>query len=492
MQRIIILYLVVFLSACVSNKPKIVPDAGFNGIWEGTGTQSGSDAWTIKISINGGRYEIDYPSRNCGGKLIPIAASENSVGFKENITGGDSACISDGVVSLTRADDGNIRYNWFHPDIQHGAVATLVDSRNIAAVSAQAETTTKTKKKSSTLVLQGSAASKPNKENTPEIDYNNIPAYNGFSIFAPYYAEQPQHCTERMVYNIVPSNVGDTIVALNGGDTIVALNGGDTRPYDPVVDTAAQYFGQYIAQSCQKLYALRLSYKTTELPYKTAYGMPVGPTITQKGYTYLKKYNWHSESGVRRLRREYKTRPKPGPDTPNPLAKWGFYASDFIAQYGSVTLYAGYSSERMYYNPLTIMVHKVQDNDAIMPVEVNGRRITMDQIFKAQVQAWLAQSDLSLIILGTDPEYIFHYIDGYHTGASVVDTDGPLSGHAGIEIPAVISRSSYNTVYIVRITKASSGEMVGADRIDISNNPGEVTQRKSITLKDVKRLHGRD
>jgi hypothetical protein len=73
------------------------------GTWEGKGYQiDDQSTWTMRFTAGGGRFAIDYPSLNCGGrwKLITIDASRAR--FKEILNYGIDKCLNRGTVVVQR------------------------------------------------------------------------------------------------------------------------------------------------------------------------------------------------------------------------------------------------------------------------------------------------------------------------------------------------------------------------------------------------------
>ncbi len=73
------------------------------GTWEGKGYQTDTDTtWTMRFTIKGNKYLIEYPSLKCGGewKLISINAKEAR--FRERINFGIDECTNNGLVIIQR------------------------------------------------------------------------------------------------------------------------------------------------------------------------------------------------------------------------------------------------------------------------------------------------------------------------------------------------------------------------------------------------------
>ena len=83
---------------------------GFNGVWEGAGMQDNNSSWTIKATIRGNHYVIEYPSLNCGGKLVFSSGSSEKIEFIEQLIYGKSACIDNGKIIITKVGDSSAKY----------------------------------------------------------------------------------------------------------------------------------------------------------------------------------------------------------------------------------------------------------------------------------------------------------------------------------------------------------------------------------------------
>jgi hypothetical protein len=97
----------------------------FQGVWEGRGYQyDTSQSWTIKTTIVGNQYKIDYPSLRCGGDLILLNRTANKLEYRERLTYGNS-CISNGKTVLTKTNANTLKFVWYNPDGSKGADGTL-------------------------------------------------------------------------------------------------------------------------------------------------------------------------------------------------------------------------------------------------------------------------------------------------------------------------------------------------------------------------------
>ena len=88
----------------------------FVGVWKGMGTQSDQpdSIWSITAAITGGQPgavvgTIAYPSLACGGELVLVGATADSLVVREHITFGD--CIDGGITFAWRSP-GYLDYRW--------------------------------------------------------------------------------------------------------------------------------------------------------------------------------------------------------------------------------------------------------------------------------------------------------------------------------------------------------------------------------------------
>lgn len=102
-----------------------VTSSGFEGIWNGSAVQINNTSWTIKVTIASGQYSIDYPSLSCGGYLVLLQESTNSIEFREYITYGTSSCVNNGKTVLVKTGANSAEYQWYYPDGSKGATGTV-------------------------------------------------------------------------------------------------------------------------------------------------------------------------------------------------------------------------------------------------------------------------------------------------------------------------------------------------------------------------------
>ena len=84
-----------------------------NGTWEGKGYQSDTDeTWTMRLTVRGDKYLIEYPSLDCGGKWRPVNRSPWTAHFREELTHGADTCTNMGNVVIQRLNRRQIAYRY--------------------------------------------------------------------------------------------------------------------------------------------------------------------------------------------------------------------------------------------------------------------------------------------------------------------------------------------------------------------------------------------
>ena len=83
------------------------------GTWEGTGYQiDTNETWTMKLTVRGNRYTIEYPSLKCSGRWIRISADARRASFRERIIVGLEECVDRGYVVVERLNPRQIAYRF--------------------------------------------------------------------------------------------------------------------------------------------------------------------------------------------------------------------------------------------------------------------------------------------------------------------------------------------------------------------------------------------
>jgi hypothetical protein len=102
-----------------------------NATWEGTGFQTDRQSWTMRLTVNGDKYLIEYPSLRCGGEWILVQGDPNKARFREKITYGLGIYINNGDILIERINDSQIKYSYTPPNSKSVlASAKLLKSRN--------------------------------------------------------------------------------------------------------------------------------------------------------------------------------------------------------------------------------------------------------------------------------------------------------------------------------------------------------------------------
>jgi hypothetical protein len=106
------LVLLLLLTSVVSAQGK-TNRSWLNGTWEGTGYQiDNNQTWTMKLTVRGRRYRIEYPSLKCGGKWVPLSIDANRARFIEKITFGLPDCVDNGNVVVEKLNRRQIAYRF--------------------------------------------------------------------------------------------------------------------------------------------------------------------------------------------------------------------------------------------------------------------------------------------------------------------------------------------------------------------------------------------
>lgn len=118
--NLVVLFLLFSLSSSALVKSTLKISENAIQIWEGIGTQDDNSTWSIRFTIVGQQYFIDYPSLNCGGRLIPVSIDIKRYKFKEQLLYGKSRCLDDGQVTITKAatkkDSNSAKFSYSHPE----------------------------------------------------------------------------------------------------------------------------------------------------------------------------------------------------------------------------------------------------------------------------------------------------------------------------------------------------------------------------------------
>ena len=106
---------VILLCAAPPVYPQAARAAWLGGTWEGTGYQMDTDStWTMRLTIRRGRYLIEYPSLNCGGRWRPLGVGPRLARFKEEITSGLDACANLSTVIVQRLTSRQVAVRYYN------------------------------------------------------------------------------------------------------------------------------------------------------------------------------------------------------------------------------------------------------------------------------------------------------------------------------------------------------------------------------------------
>jgi hypothetical protein len=97
----------LFLTSAICAQTK--SNTWIRGTWEGTGYQiDDQSTWTMLFAARGGKFSIDYPSLNCGGRWQLINISGYRARFKERLDHGQDKCAQNGSVVIQRLSKSQI------------------------------------------------------------------------------------------------------------------------------------------------------------------------------------------------------------------------------------------------------------------------------------------------------------------------------------------------------------------------------------------------
>jgi hypothetical protein len=108
------LLVIVCLASVVCPQRQGRRGAWLSGTWEGTGYQMDTDStWTMRLTARRGKYVIEYPSLNCGGRWRRVRINSRTATFREHITAGRGACVDQGRVVVQRLSGKQIAYRFY-------------------------------------------------------------------------------------------------------------------------------------------------------------------------------------------------------------------------------------------------------------------------------------------------------------------------------------------------------------------------------------------
>jgi hypothetical protein len=95
------------------------------GTWVGQGYQlDNNSTWSIKLTIKGDNYQIEYPSLDCKGVLKFEKQSSDGIMLTEKITSG--SCVTNGHVALKLSGKNEMYFKWSFSNGEPGSFSKLV------------------------------------------------------------------------------------------------------------------------------------------------------------------------------------------------------------------------------------------------------------------------------------------------------------------------------------------------------------------------------
>jgi len=105
--------LLLVTTSVVVGQSKNRSRAWLNGTWEGTGYQiDNNELWTMRLTVKGNRYRIEYPSLKCEGRWRPIWFGRSTARFREILSSGTDVCADHGTVVVERLSRRQIAYRY--------------------------------------------------------------------------------------------------------------------------------------------------------------------------------------------------------------------------------------------------------------------------------------------------------------------------------------------------------------------------------------------
>ena len=94
---------ILLLLLCAPLSAQTKSNNWIKGTWEGTGYQTDDQStWLMKLTARGGRYSIEYPSLNCGGRWQLVSLNSYRARFRERLDHGQDKCSNNGKVTIQR------------------------------------------------------------------------------------------------------------------------------------------------------------------------------------------------------------------------------------------------------------------------------------------------------------------------------------------------------------------------------------------------------
>lgn len=131
MLKIVATFVLLLAStSVVFPQGKSVHRRWLNGTWEGKGYQIDTDeTWTMKLTVRGRRYNIEYPSLKCGGQWVPISINRSRARFIEKITLGIETCTDKGNVVVERLSRRQIAYRHSNPGSRDVTASAILNRK---------------------------------------------------------------------------------------------------------------------------------------------------------------------------------------------------------------------------------------------------------------------------------------------------------------------------------------------------------------------------
>jgi hypothetical protein len=94
---------ILLLLLCAALSAQTKSNNWIKGIWEGTGYQTDDQStWTMRLTARGGRFSIEYPSLNCGGRWQLVSINGFRARFRERLDHGQEKCADKGNVLIEK------------------------------------------------------------------------------------------------------------------------------------------------------------------------------------------------------------------------------------------------------------------------------------------------------------------------------------------------------------------------------------------------------
>ena len=130
LKTVAIFVLLVCLTSVVNSQSKTETGRWLSGAWEGTGYQiDNNETWTMKLTVRGKVYKIEYPSLKCGGKWLPLSIDRSRARFIEKITFGLEDCVDKGNVVIERLNRRQVAYRFTDHGTRQVTASAILNRR---------------------------------------------------------------------------------------------------------------------------------------------------------------------------------------------------------------------------------------------------------------------------------------------------------------------------------------------------------------------------